>query len=87
MNVPESTVNDRFADEAEAEAPVNRAPLRVRHPAELTTFLAGVLVIALAFGVNLTEELLLAGLAVVTGLPTVVTWLVNLYRDALRDLG
>lgn len=62
-------------------------PLRRRHPAELVSFLAGIVVIAVALGFNLTEELLLAGLAVVTGLPAIVTWLVNLYRDALRDLG
>lgn len=73
--------------DAAGENPDVPVPLRQRRPAELVTFLAGTLVIAVALGVNLTEELLLAGLAVVTGLPTIVTWLVNLYRDALRDLG
>lgn len=68
-------------------AEVETAPLRTRHPAEVTTFLAGVLVIAAALGLSLSEEQLLAGLAVVTGLPAVITWAVNLYRDALRDLG
>lgn len=70
--------------------PANEAsqpPLRQRHPAELTTFIAGVLVIAAALGLDLSEEQLLAGLAVVTGLPAVVTWFVGLFRDALRDLG
>jgi len=70
--------------------PANEAPqpsLRERRPAELTTFLVGVLVIAAALGLDLSEEQLLAGLAVITGLPAVVTWLVGLFRDALRDLG
>jgi hypothetical protein len=82
-----NTIDDTAADEHEATAPVIRAPLRARRPAEVTTFLAGVLILAAAFGLNLSEEQLLAGIAVVTGLPSVVTWIVGVFRDALRDLG
>lgn len=69
---------------AAEEAP---EPVRKRHPAELYTLLTGIVVIAVALGLDLTEEQLLAGLAVVTGLPSAITYVVGTWRDALRDLG
>lgn len=52
-------------------------------PAEVTTFLAGILILATAFGFDLSEGVLAAGLVVVTCLPAVVTYIVNIYRNAL----
>lgn len=86
MNDP-TTTTDEFAGDVADSGTVLRAPLRTRHPAELTTFLAGVLALAAAVGLDLNEEQLFAALAVVTGLPAIATWLVNLYRDAKRQLG
>lgn len=86
---PQSTVattEDAAADQVEATLPVNRAPLTSRRPAEVTTVIGGTIVVGAALGLNLSEEALLGGLAVVTGLPSVVTWIVGVYRDAIRDL-
>ena len=65
----------------------SKEPLRQRHPAELTTFIASLVIAAGALGLDLTTEVVVAGFVIIGGLPAVITWAVNLYRDALRDLG
>lgn len=69
---------DGPAEEVELE------PLHRRRPAELTTFLAGLLVLAGAAGLDLSEEVLLAAVAVIAGLPAVISWIVDVVRDSLR---
>ena len=54
-------------------------------PAEITTFIAGALVLAAYFGLDVSETVVLAGLTVVTLLPAVVTYIVNIYRGAFND--
>ncbi|MGH2761428.1 MAG: hypothetical protein ACRDLD_02420 [Thermoleophilaceae bacterium] len=55
-----------------------------RHPAELTTFIAALVAIAAEFGFELSGGLVVAVFAVIGLLPTIVTWTVGLYRDALE---
>lgn len=72
-----------LADESEALNGPIKTSLPQRRPAELATVVTGVIVLATALGFDLSEEVVLAGLAVVAGLPAVVTWIVTLYRDTV----
>lgn len=72
------------AGPAQEEAP---APLYKRRPAELGTFVAGVVTAAAGIGLDLDPAPILAGFAVLGSAPFVISYFVDLYRDAIRDLG
>lgn len=55
----------------------------IERPAEVTTFMGGLFLLLTYIGLNISEEALAAGLVVVSLLPAVVTWLVNIYRAAI----
>ena len=60
--------------------------IKARRPAELTTFVAALVAIAGAAGLDLSTEAVIAGFFVVGALPGIVTWLVDLYREVGRSL-
>jgi len=62
-------------------------PLRKQRPAELSTFIASLGVAAGAIGLDVGTEVVVAAFILVGTFPAIITWAVNLYRDALRDLG
>ena len=74
-----------------AEDPVDWAPpklpLPARRPAELTTFTAALVAVAGAIGFNLSTEAVVGVFVLIGSLPAIVTWAVDLYRDAFLDLG
>lgn len=65
---------------------VTKASLPREHPAETTTFIASLVVIAGVLGLDLSTEAVVAVFAVIGLLPTMVTWIVNLYHDTARSL-
>lgn len=66
---------------------VQKKPLRQRHPAELSTFIASLVVAAGALGLDIGTEVVVAAFVLIGSFPSIITWAVNLYRDTLRDLG
>lgn len=62
-----------------------RAPsVLQKRPAELTTFVASLVLVAAELGIDLSQEALLAGFVIVGVLPTIVSHYVSLYTAALR---
>jgi hypothetical protein len=78
---------DTNAADLEAAGETTPGPLRQRHPAELTTFIASLVIAAGALGFEVSTEVVVACFVLIGTLPAIVTWAVNLYRDAFRDLG
>lgn len=65
-------------------AEVEPRSLPARRPAELTTFVASLVAVAAAAGLNLSTEVVIAAFGVLGLAPAVVSWYVDLYKDAFR---
>lgn len=66
-------------------AAVEKPPsLPARRPAELTTFVAAVVLVGAELSIDLSKEALLAGFTIVGLLPGIVSHYVSLYTAALR---
>lgn len=84
--IPATTSADNRGDVAEAELPVQRASLATRRPAELSTFVASLVVAGGAVGLDLSAEAVTAAFVVVSLLPAIVSYFVALYREAIDGL-
>lgn len=74
---------EKAGDLGETQSP-NLPAETVGRPAELTTFIAALILIAAQVGLDLSTELVLAGFVVLGALPGIVSWYVDHYRSYLR---
>lgn len=71
-----------FEGELEPGRELQRRPVHRRRPAETATFAAGLAALAAYVGLDLPEGAVVAGLAVVSGLPAIVTTIVTAVRES-----
>lgn len=77
---------DAAADVQESALEPMGQTLPARRPAELTTFAGALAAAAAEFGLDLSSETVIAIFLVVGLLPGIVSYVVSIYREAIRDL-
>ena len=76
-------VDEKAGDLGETQSP-NLPAETVGRPAELTTFVAALVLVAANLGLDLSTELVLACFVVLGALPGIVSWYIDHYRSYLR---